>query len=232
MQGVPSLRLGSDHVLLDFDGPDPLSPRSRPAVAEVQRLGDAPLTTTPSGDGTRGLVFPGYRTSGEQRLVLLLRRGPSGGAGATAPDLVFGADVELTGHGEGPEDDGDNVVQRGLYADENQFKLQVDRGVPSCTVRTPRMRAFTALADGLGTGWHRLSCHYDGVTLELRATRFDGSTPDDRTASTRAPAGALSFATSTAISVGGKVTATGALVESQPDQLNGALDNVYVSSRP
>ena len=229
---VPSPRLGSDYVLLDFDGPDPLVASSRSSVVGVRRAGDAPVRTTPSGDGTRGLVFPAYASTAERRLVLLVPP-PSPSQVSPAPDLVFGADVQLDeGSGAGAQDNGDNVVQRGLFADQNQLKLQVDKHVPSCTVRTPRLRAFVKLTHAMDDGWYRLSCRYDGVTLDLAATPLGGSGGGPDVVSAPAAAGALSFASSTGLSVGGKVTADGALVKTQPDQFNGVLDNVFVSTSP
>jgi hypothetical protein len=158
---------------------------------------------------------------------------PAPDGASSAPDLVFGADVQLgEGSGAGAQDNGDNVVQRGLFADQDQLKLQVDKHVPSCTVRTPRLRAFVKLTHAMDDGWQRLSCRYDGVTLDLTATRLGGAGAAPEVVSSPAAAGALSFASSTDISVGGKVTADGALVKTQPDQFNGVLDNVFVSTSP
>jgi hypothetical protein len=230
VRGPGSLDLGDSFVLLDFDRSDPLEAQAAGVALQVRREGDAPLQTVESGDGTRGLAFPSYAAVDEKRLVLLLGLDQAGPAKPSSGVLRFGADVRLqSGTASGPNDNGDNVVQRGLYSDSDQFKLQVDKRVPSCSVRTPRLRAVASLGQQLGDGWYRLGCRYDGATVTVSATQMsvEGASPVQ--VKTDARAGALSFPTSTGVSVGGKVTADGTLVRTQPDQFNGALDNVYVS---
>lgn len=229
---VDSPAPGESGVLLTFDGPDVLAPTVEEASVRVRRLGDAPLTTDRSGDGTRGLLFPAYEPGAREARLVLLLEGTGRPTPGAADGLTFGADVRLDeGATSGAADNGDNVVQRGLYADDDQYKLQVDHRVPSCSVRTPRGRVVLELARPSDAGWWRLRCHYDGVELSGSASRLDGQ-QESRSSRTAARLGALSFPATTGVSVGGKVSAKGTLVTTQPDQLNGALDNVLVSPAP
>jgi len=222
---------GSAGAVLGFDGTQVLAPTADQASVRVLKRGDAPLQTVPSGDGSRGLAFPDYRADKEQRLVLVIEGADAAGTSLPAPVLTFGADVRLdAGTTNGRADNGDNVVQRGLYAEDDQYKLQVDHRVPSCRVKTPQGAAVLTFDVVLDEGWWRLGCRYDGSELTGRATALAGG--QDRTGSTPAALGALSFTPSTVVSVGGKAGPGGALVVTQPDQFNGALDNVFVSPAP
>lgn len=225
--------LADSSVVLDFDGLDPLATSREGVTGQARAEGDAGVRTIVSGDGTRGLVFPRWSETDEHRLVLVIT--PQAAASAPRPGngLTFGADVRLdAGPTAGGNDNGNNVVQRGLYTDLEQYKLQVDKRVPSCTVRTPAGRVEASSDHALGDGWYRIGCQYDGVELTLAASDLGAGAAVPTTVRTRAPLGPLSFPGTTDVAVGGKVDARGRLVRTQPDQFNGALDNVFVSPAP
>jgi len=224
-------------VLLDFEGEDALEATGEGPRVVVDRLRENfGLGWVRSGDGSRALRFPHYAlTADAPRMALVLKNADQGQASTdpTADDgsLTFGTDLKLDHDaGRGVFDNGDNVLQRGLYADPSQYKLQVDKRLPSCTVKSPSARAFVQLPESLDYGWYRVSCYYDGVTLTVSAAPMTGGTPGPAlTASVAADIGPLAFDRKTPVVVGGKIGRNGQLVRSQPDQFNGALDNVFVS---
>jgi hypothetical protein len=168
--------------------------------------------------------------------------------------FVFGADVKLdTGvtardlAGTPPSNDnGNNVVQRGLSAND-QYKMQVDIGpagpVASCYIRetgTPTVSAQLPITAGT---WLRLRCQRSIVStlgqahdqVVLTVTTPNGTLVGTKTeVGTLAPANLdFSMATPTKpipFTVGAKVNGDGStLVTSNSDQFNGRIDNVYLA---
>lgn len=151
--------------------------------------------------------------------------------------FAFGADVKLdaaptSSHARGSTDNGDNVVQRGLFGDASQYKIQVDRRQPSCRVKgsagTVMVKAPIYLAPGT---WYRLRCTRSGSTVSLQVLELSssGRTVSTITASRTGTTGTLrSRSWSVPLSVGGKLTAKGAIAR-QSDQFNGLIDNIELS---
>lgn len=224
-------------VLLDFEGEDALEATGTGPQVVVDRLRENfGLGWVTAGDGSRALRFPHYAlTADAPRMALVLK--PADQAQATTDPtsgdgtLTFGADLKLDHDAvSGLFDNGDNVLQRGLYADPSQYKLQVDKRIPSCTVKSPQARAFVQLPDAMERGWYRVSCRYDGQQLSVSAAKMtDGQPGETVTASVAAEVGPLAFDPATPVVVGGKIGTNGLLVHRQPDQFNGALDNLFVA---
>lgn len=166
---------------------------------------------------------------------------PAPGSGALSPgatDFEFGADFRLDHvSGTSGTDDGDNLVQRGLFTDPSQLKLQVDHGYVACRVAGPAgevvVRSSTAVERDW---WHRVSCARRGNVVELtvaRAIEQDGSTGwtgQPERFSGLGPTGTLVFDPRTPLAIGAKVSVELAVVTSSSDQLNGAIDHVYVDT--
>jgi hypothetical protein len=152
-------------------------------------------------------------------------------------DFSYGADVTLDRVSEGPGDNGDNVLQRGLYADAVQFKLQLDHGRPSCRVSgadgTAVVKADTVVTRGR---WYRLVCSRHADELVLEARPWLGRTWGAGASwATRQPVGAVSFdrgGPAVPVSVGGKTDAEGRIPDGDSDMLNGAVDNVFIDVLP
>jgi len=145
-------------------------------------------------------------------------------------DFSFGADLRLNDASSGKGDDnGDNVLQRGLFSDANQYKLQVDKRVPSCTVNSNGARLFVKFDESLDEGWFRVRCDYESGSLTLSLSRILTDRVEelgDKTSSMSI--GSLSFSRSTPATIGGKIGSNGELVVKESDQFNGDLDNVFV----
>ena len=220
-------------VLLDFDDEDPLATTAAERVS-VRSLeaGGGQAVQVQSGNGTSALRFPAYSPGTQApRLVLVVK--PVGATDLLNPegnDLSFGADLRLNDLSSGKGDDnGDNILQRGLFSDANQYKLQVDQRVPSCTVKSGEARLFVKFDQGLGEGWFRVRCDYQEGSLTLSVSKILTNQVQrlgDRTKSMSI--GLLAFSGSTPVTIGGKIGSNGELVLHESDQFNGELDNVFV----
>lgn len=146
----------------------------------------------------------------------------------------FGADVRLDATSEsgaaGGIDNGDNVVQRGLFDDVVQYKLQVDHRQPSCRVKGRAGEVMVTSTVTLDADrWYRLLCTRSGTTVSLTVTSWSpGGTPTDTVTRGEGATGSMTPAAPTVpLSAGGKLLATGAVAGST-DQLNGLLDRVVL----
>jgi hypothetical protein len=220
-------------VLLDFDSENPLATTvaERVSVRSLES-GGGQAVQVPSGNGTSALRFPPFAADkAAPRLVLVLN--PVGTPDLLSPgstDFSFGADLRLNDTTSSVGDDnGDNVLQRGLFSDANQYKLQVDKRVPSCTVKSGEGRLFVKLDQGLEKGWFRVRCDYKAGSLTLSVSRILTDRVEELGDNTESMSiGALSFTRSTPATIGGKIGSNGELVVNESDQFNGDLDNVFV----
>jgi hypothetical protein len=224
-------------VVLDFDNEDPLATTvaKRVSVRSLE-TGGGQIVQVPSGNGTSALRFPPYSPEAQSpRLVLVIN--PVGATDVLNPeanDFSFGADLRLNEVSSGKGDDnGDNVLQRGLFSDASQYKLQVDKRVPSWTVKSGKAQLFVKFDESLDEGWFRVRCDYEAGSLTVSVSRILTDRFEefgDKTASVSI--GALNFSPSTPATVGGKIGSNGELVLHQSDQFNGELDNVFVDVPP
>lgn len=184
-------------------------------------------------DSSSALRFPPYavRTTPAAVLLLWVRDG----ADLLSPgdrSFSFGADFRLDAVSAGsPADNGDNLVQRGLSTDSTQYKIQIDRGVPSCRIAGAAGEGIlkTEVAVRRDT-WYRVTCRRHGSVLTLVLERLGGAGPNARTRATATlPTGSVSMAAVVPLAVGGKVDADGTVPASSTDQFNGVVDNVRFS---
>jgi hypothetical protein len=129
-------------------------------------------------------------------------------------DFSYGTKVKIS---EAQGDRHSNVMQKG-YHDQSggQWKLQIDRGLPSCVVSGSEGRVLVRSAASVADArWHRLVCRRvdNRVTLEV-----DGETA----ASSAGPTGKVSNAAG--ISIGAKKLGPGSV-----DQYRGRLDVTFLS---
>jgi len=144
-------------------------------------------------------------------------------------DFAFGADFVLDAEtGVSPTDNGDNLVQRGLFGPGPQYKVQLDGGHPSCRVSgslgAVTVRATTAVQPGQ---WYRLRCRRIGDVVTLRVASFATAVPEVEEYSASGRTGTLSYGGNAGpLSIGGKVDADGDVLAGDSDQFNGLIDDV------
>lgn len=233
--GGPSTQTVVDdepQLLIDFNGVDLEAPSFRARTGqtvtvvgvdggEIERVPGRAIGSAvrfPSGfDAEQGALVALSVTDEDRSLV------PGGN------DFALGADIKLT---EEPHrtarDDGDNILQRGLFGSGGQYKLQLDDGRPSCRVLGDVGEALVKLPKRLKPDrWYRLRCERTAQRVTIFAARLP---VDDDTTWDSATTWAITGEVNTVapISIGAKVNIREELVQPAPDQFNGILDNVRV----
>lgn len=159
--------------------------------------------------------------------------------------FMFGADFRLDAVSTGsPNDNGNNLIQRGLAGSSDQYKIQVDSTTlgfrPSCGLAQKisdtetRTAAVTSSVVVEPDQWYRVRCTRAAGTLRIVVTPYaaDGSPGTAVTTSrTNIPVIDLTWPTTAPIvpmSIGGKLNPDGTIVN-QSDQFNGAIDNAILT---
>jgi len=229
----------TDLVHLDFE--DRAAPVGEivPSVAnrgtadlgsEVVTYAGGRITRVEGRDSGYAIRFPEHvgAIDAPAAMLLLRSREDPDPLSPGSRDFSFGADVLLDAESSGTDsDNGDNVIQRGLYDDDAQYKLQLDGGVPSCRLFGTQGAGVVKADEPVAAGeWYRLTCDRNGDVVSLLVEPLDD--PDAVPLSTQATAsvGAIEVVDSTPLVVGGKVDREGRVVTSSTDQFNGAIDNV------
>jgi hypothetical protein len=145
----------------------------------------------------------------------------------------FGADFTLAATSanlsSSSVDDGDNLVQRGLYEERTQWKLEIDRRRPSCRIKgRSGTVTVTAGMEVAADRWYRARCIRDGDRVTVAVTSWSSSgAASTRTWSRTGPTGDMTpDRPSVPMSVGGKLR-NGAM-DGDPDQFTGRADNVVL----
>lgn len=189
--------------------------------AHVIARGDGRVMTVagPAGRGA-ALQFPSLGS--ESVAVVVQPSSPTDLTPGTAK-FTYGADFMA----DGDWDDGDNVVQRGLYTDRGQYKLEIDGGRPACSIKGSTGQV-TARSGHVVTphAWYTAQCVREGDTVtvivrRLGATKVWSRTVEGKTGDVRPES------PTTQLSIGAKTWDNGR-VGADPDQFNGTIDNVYV----
>lgn len=199
-------------------------------VREVTRNGGSVRSAT-GAEGTDGIRLPGFQRQNPPMAALTVtdtRGGDDLSPGAA--NFRFGADFTLDATSDGSAtDDGDNLIQRGLWGDPLQYKVQVDGRRSSCRVKGAAgavvVRSDRAIP---ADEWYRVHCTRRGSEVTLVLVRLrDGkrwiSTGRGSTGALRAPQ------SSTPLSIGGKTRPNGGLVSGSTDQFNGRVDNAFLN---
>jgi hypothetical protein len=148
-------------------------------------------------------------------------------------DFTFGADFVLDKESDGSSsDNGDNLVQRGLFESPSQYKIQVDHGRVSCGVRGMTGDVLVTAERRVEPGqWYRARCTRSGDTVALQVDELGpdglpGAEPwaaEDDTATL----GPVIMPKDTPLSVGGKLAADGSMFPASTDQFNGSVARVF-----
>lgn len=142
----------------------------------------------------------------------------------------FGAEFKLDSRSAGSgTDNGNNLIQRGLAADDSQYKIQVDSNRPSCRVRGSEGAVEVRAGHDVTPGeWYRVRCTRVGSTVTLKLVTYDeDSTRVVEEWSDSGAIGGLSFPRTLPISIGGKVDGGGDVIGWDSDQFNGVIDNAH-----
>jgi Laminin G domain len=202
---------------------------TRPVTLDSHVFGGGEIEEAAGPDGSPALRFPAFDETEPALAAVTVVATEGDFLSPGASDFEFGVDFSLDEQSEGGADNGNNLVQRGLFDDAVQYKLQIDHGLVSCRVRGSAGEAVVESAEPVTPGaWYRVRCARRGDALTLRIGALDGSgeVSDYDVADTVTPTGEVTLAAESPLSIGAKVLRTGEVVPSSPDQFNGALDNV------
>jgi hypothetical protein len=145
----------------------------------------------------------------------------------------FGADFVLDkvseDAGAGGRDNGDNLLQRGLFGQRAQYKVQLDHRVPSCRVKGSlgAVSVSSSVRRVRPGVWYRVRCVRVGSQLSIVLTAWSSSGQAKTRDSATGPIGAVSPRPSVPVSIGGKLAKRG-VIDDASDQFNGRIDNVTV----
>ena len=127
-------------------------------------------------------------------------------------------------------DNGDNLVQRGRYDDQSQYKLEIDGQRPACRIKgAAGDLTIHAAMQVTPDRWYRATCRRDssGVTVSVTWWNADGSSTTKSWTKPGSPGSMTPASASVPITIGGKLL--GAVIDPSADQYNGHLDNVFVT---
>lgn len=241
--GVPGAAAGpADQVWFTFDNG---SREVGQAQRSAKNLGAADLTArVVTRDGGRAeranghgrgfaVRFPSYSASSrEPRAVLRVTNdGKQDQLSPGTSSFAFGVDAKLRAKSQGTRtDNGNNVVQRGLYEDAGQYKLDLDGRRPGCRVKGALGAVAVRSSVRVNSrDWYRMVCVRDGSALTLRVVHFlgGGSRSTSTTTSYGVTGNVATANPAVPMSVGGKLDAGGQPMPST-DQFNGVVDRVFL----
>lgn len=224
----PNGRTVSGNEQFVVGGDTNVSLRSASVSGGSMKLVEGPQSGLPTA-----VRFPRYVGSGTYPRAVMGMTPTSGSAlSPGTSDFTFGGVFSLDTVSSGrSEDNGDNLLQRGLYNQSSQFKLDLDKGRPACSVRGAAGRVIVRAGTAIQRDtWYTASCTRTGSMLTLKVARYGSSTT--QSTSRYGATGSLSFPSSRPASIGGKLTASGGVLASATDQFNGSVAQIWVRRLP
>lgn len=220
----------------------------RGAITQVAGQAPPAWAALPATSADDAAALPTYEKSGADFAALTVTPQDEKSTALLAPGRsVFALSVDVRLDPGTPltkgraEDNGNNVVQRGL-AGSDQVKIQIDAHdgqlVPTCVLRDGGVDTAEVLGAALTVDtWYRLTCTrtVDGLAevVYLVVEPLGGGAPAV-TGFRGTGVTNLDFLEATPkkpipLSVGAKVKATGELFDGASDQFNGTVDNVVLA---
>jgi len=192
------------------------------------------ITLTAGWDGEPAIDLPDFTKAANYPRAALVVTNAGDGPDQMNPgekDFSWGADFWLDADSLGSAvDNGDNLIQRGIWTYPNYFKAEVDEGHPACAVHGDDDYVFVRGYEELKPEtWYRLTCtrREDEVTIVFsEISPNGGGRPILHSAAGHT--GSVTFADrSTPLLIGGKVGADGQLLAGATDQFNGVVMNPF-----
>lgn len=201
------------------------------ALVETRAGGSARIVPDLADGGALRLPQFSWSSTPPQAMVSVTNAGASDALSPGDELFRFGATFRLDAASQGTSDDnGNNLVQRGLFDDASQYKIDVDGRSPACRVKGDAgvltARVPMQVND---TDWYRATCTRDGSGITLRVVRYDDdeSVADTWVRTDEGDTGTVRLPASIPLSVGGKLSAAGDPLGSG-DQFNGTIDQVVL----
>ncbi len=205
-----------------------------PVAVSWSRISEGRAEPIAGPQGTSGLDMPAFTTDGVYpRAVLVVRNATAHDSFSPGTaDFMWGADFQLDAVSTAPDgpDNGDNLLQRGLWGQSAEYKAEADLRRASCAVHgTEGTLLVRAKMDAEPGKWYRMRCYRgsDGLTVTVQELGASGWGPEIE-AHVSGPVGAVTYPASMPISIGGKITPNGELIRSATDQFNGWIANPVI----
>lgn len=203
-----------------------------PLRVDVVTFGDGKVTTDRAPGGRPAVSFPAFdKADPGYAIMRVVNIGDHDVLRPDEQDFTFGADFVLDEKSDGSSsDNGDNLVQRGLYESPSQYKIQVDHGRVSCGVRGMTGDVLVTVHRRVQPGqWYRATCTRtsDTVTLEVERLASDGEALSWGSEEETAALGPVILPRDTPLSVGGKLAEDGSMFPASTDQFNGSVARVF-----
>ncbi|HEX6150153.1 hypothetical protein [Nocardioides sp.] len=184
---------------------------------------------------SQSVDFPDYDGSAPAARAAIRVRNP-GANDEMSPGggrFEFGADFRLDQVSQGGTsiDGGNTLLERGLGSSPSQFRLEVTDGRVGCRIKGDQgARLVRSSVTIVPLQWYGARCARDGDTVRVSVTTYhaDGSTSTVISSGQKAT-GDLAFPRATPLAIGARLKADGALVPGATDQLNGRVDNVFLT---
>lgn len=228
--------------LLEFAGSDPATVTTESLKAgesleaSVTKRGSGQLRTVTGPDGASRILFPSHADADQGNLAAVRLTSKSGALDVEDRDFSIGADVRLSDEAESSEqDNGDNVVQRGLYGSTGQYKVQLDNGRPSCRISGQLGSVIVKSEVPVEPDtWYRLACRREGKTVTLFVAPVDSGQSENptqwETVQVVGRTGRVKFVQDDRyLSIGAKINRQGTIVRNSPDQFNGGIGRVFLA---
>jgi hypothetical protein len=235
---LPELDIPGDPlVLLGTTEDDPVQRGTANVDIAVSDTDGGQVLTTEGRAEETAFDFPDFQPEGAYPRAIIIVQNPVGSQDdSLSPNFdsfSYGVDFSLDAESVGrPEDNGNNMLQRGLSSDPVMFKVDLDANLrPGCTVKGRSGTLIVHTATPIDPErWYRVRCEREGDRLQVKVTEYLASgrvLNNDRAVS--GPVGAVSFDDPRIpVSVGGKVARDGAVILSETDQFNGKIANPFV----
>jgi len=221
-------------ISIDFDGAldGDLSgvDNAGTAEVEVEAAGNVDALTTEEGLDGVALRFPEYGDPGPP-VIATITAEDAGTLNPGAKPFIIGADLMIDERNEGSDvDDGNNVLQHGLFSDTSQYKLQVDRDRASCRIEGSAGAVVVNDEAALEPDvWYHVECRREADEVVLTVESLDPDVTYESEVSLGGETGSVAASTAAPVVIGGKLGANDEIVTSNTDQFNGALDHIFLT---
>lgn len=221
-------RQGLSPLEIDQDG-------SAAVDVAVATMNGGGVITEAGPSGGTAFEFPAYDdpSLGRRAVIRVVNAGREDLLEPEGADFEFGAEFRRDDISTGDRtDNGDNLIQRGLFGDGAQYKIDIDKETPACRIEGAdgviQVRASIEVLPGK---WYAVRCARRGAEVELTVMEYAAGGWSRRSVDSQSGAiGTISWdEPELPLSVGGKLTRVGEVVERASDQFNGAIANPYLS---
>lgn len=203
-----------------------------PVTVDVARLDGGTARVDRDLAGDAAVRLPAYRKGSTMPRAVVRVRHRANAEDPLAPGkraFTFGASFNLDRVSRGSSvDNGNNIMQRGMWADAAQYKLQVDSDRVSCRVMGSAGAVSVKSSVPVQPGrWYDVECARSGSSVALSVTEhLSGGKTRTSTSIGRGAIGTLLWQkASTPLSIGGKLAANGQVVKASTDQFNGVISD-------